>query len=353
MKNVIWKSLFFVLPALVSCIEETPVNRSRIEGDWLIPQSEIFDGGPGKDGIPALTSPELVDADGSRLEYLLPNDLVIALKRGEEVHAFAHPILDWHEIINTTIGEDHIAVTYCPLTGTAVGWDRMVNNTLTTFGVSGLLYNSNLIPYDRLTDSYYSQILNLSVNGENIGDEPGFVPLFETTWETLKTWYPDVKVTSSNTGHSRSYGVYPYGSYKTNNSLLFPVSQQDNRFHNKKRVLGVLGSDGTNRVYTFDLFEERGFIIDEIDGERIIVLGDKQQNWLVAYKLGQLIPEEMNIEVIDEGELALIDDAGNKWNIFGEAVEGPSQGVTLASPLSFIGFWFSFASFYPGIEIYE
>ena len=92
-------------------------------------------------------------------------ELVVGIVIDGHARAYPHKILDWHEIINDKIGNTAFAITYCPLTGTALGWDRTVNGTETTFGVSGLLYNTNLIPYDRLTGSYWSQMLSKSIRG--------------------------------------------------------------------------------------------------------------------------------------------------------------------------------------------
>ena len=114
---------------------------------WLIPNNQVFDGGPGKDGIPALVNPPMFDA--SQAIYLSDNDLVIGYKVGNDARAYPHKILDWHEIINDDINGKPVAIIYCPLTGTAIAWSRFIEGSVSTFGVSGLLYNTNLMPYDR------------------------------------------------------------------------------------------------------------------------------------------------------------------------------------------------------------
>jgi len=139
-------------------------------------------------------------------------NLVIGFAQGDDARAYPHFILDWHEIVNDRVGDIHIAVTYCPLTGTGIGWEREINGSVTTFGVSGLLFNSNLIPYDRNTDSNWSQIRLDCVNGDLIGTEAETHVLVETTWKTM---YPKTLVMSMNTGYNRSYGNYPYGNYRT------------------------------------------------------------------------------------------------------------------------------------------
>ena len=118
---------------------------------WLIPVNEVFGGGPGKDGIPAISNPKF--KPDSTITFLSDDDLVIGVKFEGQLRTYAHLILDWHEIVNDNLGQRYFALTYCPLTGSAIAWDRNLGGEVTTFGVSGLLYNTNLIPYDRATDS--------------------------------------------------------------------------------------------------------------------------------------------------------------------------------------------------------
>jgi len=127
---------------LISCGDKDSVSST----DWLIPQSEVFDGGPGKDGIPSVDNPNFSAI--AEIDFLDPQDLVVAIKAGDEIKVYPHPILDWHEIVNDEINGIPLALTYCPLTGTAIAWKRTINGKETTFGVSGLLYNSNNLPKD-------------------------------------------------------------------------------------------------------------------------------------------------------------------------------------------------------------
>ena len=140
---------------------------SADSGEWLIPKDEVRDGGPGRDGIPALSTPQFITAQEAA--FLTGNNLVLGFADGSDVRACLHDILDWHEIINDETANHSIAVIYCPLTGTGIGWNRNVAGTKTTFGVFGLLYNSNIIPCDRSTNSNWSQLLLKSVNGDLIG----------------------------------------------------------------------------------------------------------------------------------------------------------------------------------------
>lgn len=211
------------LLVLSACQDDT--NEVRTNDEWTIPITVDLDGGSGKDGIPSIDNP--IFGDITSQDTNIPDDeLGVVVKAGEEVKAYAHNILDWHEIVNDDFNNGlSLALTYCPLTGTAIGWNREVDGTVTTFGVSGLLYNSNFIPYDRATDSCWSQMLNASVSGELIRQDIVRYPVTEMTFAAFKQTFPNGQVLTRNTGFSRTYGQYPYGNYLTTESTLFPVDR--------------------------------------------------------------------------------------------------------------------------------
>ncbi len=336
----------------------TPGSPSVNDNIWDIPQSEVFDGGPGKDGIPALEDPHLINT--SEATYLTDEDLVLGYKNGNEVIAYPHPILDWHEIINHKVNGHAFAVTYCPLTGTGIGWDRVIDGEETTFGVSGLLYNSNLIPYDRKTDSNWSQIRLDCVNGALRGSEIRTFTLVETTWKTWRTMYPSSKVVSTQTGHSRNYGRFPYGDYKTNNNnIIFPFSPRDTRLEAKERVHGII-IDGKVKAYRFDLFADGTQVVEDVFMNKpLVITGNKELNFILSFSRVLEDGTELQFSLAPEQQSAspsatlLTDQEGNKWNIFGEAINGPRIGQKLVPTTSFIGYWFSWGAFYPAPEIFE
>lgn len=335
-----------IITTFFSCSSDD--DGSSTEKTWLIPPDEVQDGGPGKDGIPSVDSPEFIDVED--VTYLSDNDLVIGIFNDGEQKVYSHPILDWHEIVNDSFGDINYALTYCPLTGTAIAWNSKINGEVTTFGVSGKLYNNNLIPYDRLTDSYWSQMNLNCVNGNLIGTEIEVFPTLETTWKTWKKMYPDSKVLSTNTGFVRSYGVYPYGNYKTDNEyLLFPLLPRDNRLPLKERALVVL-NNGNNKVYSINSFDTPQAINDNLGSEELLIVGSKSDNFIVAFRKGDL-----GNFTVDLSQLPIIgtDDNGNVLEINGEITAGPAIGTQLEQPVSYIGYWFSFGAFYPGIDIYE
>lgn len=341
--------LISVITFLQSCSSNSGSDIAQTNNaEWSIPLGEVLDGGPGKDGIPALVNPNTITVSATDSDFLKDSDLVIGFKNGDDIVAYPHTILDWHEIINDNVGDVSVAITYCPLTGTGIGWSRLINGSETSFGVSGLLYNTNLIPFDRATNSNWSQILNKSVNGVLLDEKIDLIPLFETNWQTWKTLYPESKVVSENTGFSRSYGVSPYGDYNTNNnSFLFPVAK-DSRLPSKERVHSIIDG-GLAKSYRFDSFTSENIIIDSFEGKKYLVVGNT--NFIVSF----LIEDDLDSLVFtygyNETEVLLNDNEGNQWNIFGEAISGPRVGQFLKPSESFMGFWFSIPAFYT-TEIY-
>lgn len=233
---------------------EVEVDPSLYEptNDWGVPSASVLNGGPGQDGIPSIDNPIMVSVSESDL--LQPDDLIVGVKVGDEIRGYPHPILDWHEIANDQIGDTYYSVIYCPLTGTATVWNRNLNGEVTTYGVSGLLYNTNIIPYDRATGSRWSQILHKGINGTNLDEASEDMIVFETSWETWQTLYPTESVLSAETGFNRNYGNYPYGDYRTNHEqLIFPITYDDDRLDRKERVYGVV-INGKAKVYRLDDF---------------------------------------------------------------------------------------------------
>ncbi len=355
------KQTFFLITCFaifISCSKSSssntvpgiPVNQPIASAQWSIPVTEVLDGGPGKDGIPALVNPSFVTA--SEATFLNGSDLVLVFKNGNDVRAYPHIILDWHEIVNDNIGDVSMAVTFCPLTGTGIGWGRMVNNVETTFGVSGLLYNTNLIPFDRLTDSNWSQILNESVNGELNGQKADLYQLLETNWTTARQMYPDIEVVNTSTGFSRTYGTSPYGDYNTNNDRFFFPVEKDSRLPLKEKVLAILdGSDA--KVYQFSDFSNENMILDSFKGNDYLIVGNT--DFMFAYRLtaelkGLEFTYTLN-RIENVADTIFEDNEGNIWNVFGEAIAGPRQGENMSVSSAMMAQWFSIPAFY-NTEIY-
>ncbi|MGB0929380.1 MAG: DUF3179 domain-containing (seleno)protein [Chitinophagales bacterium] len=235
----------------------TTYNPASPTQDWLVPFSEVFSGGPGLDGIPSLQNPERVNIQSlygvNGNNFLEENDLIIGVRVGDEIRGYPHRVLDWHEIINDDFEDKKLAIIYCPLTGTATAWNRNMNGYTTTFGVSGLLYNSNIMPFDRETLCFWSQMRGDCINGDLIGEQVETYPVFETSFRTWRGLFSNTEIVSIETGYQRDYTEYPYNDYKTSESLIFPIANFDKRLPAKERVLG-LDVNGKAKAYRFDDF---------------------------------------------------------------------------------------------------
>jgi hypothetical protein len=221
-----------------------------------LPRDQILRGGPPRDGIPALTDPELIAAMDA--EYLEPTDRVVGITLKGQSRAYPIAILNWHEIVNDEIDGQRFAVTYCPLCGTAVAFDATIDGTPTDFGVSGLLYNSDVLLYDRNTESLWSQILSKAVSGKRVGEALTPIPISHTTWRDWLAKHPDTLVLSDDTGHFRDYQRDPYAGYEESRYTYFAVNNKSpDNYHPKEIVVG-LGIDGVYKAYPFIELDKQG-----------------------------------------------------------------------------------------------
>jgi len=223
---------------------------------WSIPRDEVYIGAP-KEAIPSIDNPNFVRVKTTKAgdpdNFIDDAEFVVLVMINGTSHVYPHNILNWHEIVNDEIDDSKFALVFCPLTGTSTVWDRNINGSNSTFGVSGFLYNSNVVPYDRTSGSNWSQMLLKSVNGSLEGTNSKNIFAIETTYATARNISSDFQQMTTDTGHSRNYTQNPYGNYPVNSSIMFPVNFDDNRLHAKERVLGVI-INGKAKAYRFTSF---------------------------------------------------------------------------------------------------
>lgn len=255
----------------------------------LIPLAAIERGGPPRDGIPAIDSPRFTTIGNAN--WLHPDDRVLGIYRNSIARAYPIAILNWHEIVNDTIGDEPIVVTFCPLCGSGMAFKSKVNNRRLRFAVSGLLYESDVLLYDRETESLWSQIMSKAVTGKLKGIELQQIALTLTTWQDWKTRFPDSMVLSRETGFQRDYTRNPYQGYGSSRSLEFSVSNQDNRLHPKAWVIG-LKRNGHFKAYPFDeLAKTSGIVREKFNGAEIVVHYDSASRAaVITDKAGEEIP---------------------------------------------------------------
>ncbi len=312
----------------------------------IVPLDKIKSGGPPKDGIPSIDNPKF--APVSESQFVPDTTFVIGLDINGEKRAYPLFIMVWHEIVNDSVGGVPVAVTYCPLCFTNQVFERVIDGKEVEFGTSGKLYNSNLVMYDRLTDSYWSQALGVAITGELTGYELKRIPFDVISWADWKTLHPDTLVLTTETGHIRSYGVDPYGDYYTDPRILFPVEHEDDRMHPKELILGFHESD-VYKAYKQD------------DVESAIVINDIFNNkpmMLVSLFSGdsRAFDRTVNDKVLtfDFVDNVIIDlESKSKWNYDGVATSGSMEGIQLVRLPFNPGFWFQWVAFHPDTEVYE
>jgi len=240
-----------------------------------IPLKEIRSGGPPKDGIPAIDKPQFVSAKTASSTFLQDNDRVLALVIGGKKKAYPIKILNWHEIVNDKLAGRSVVVTFCPLCGTGMVFARRIAGQEMDFGVSGLLYQSDVLLYDRQTESLWSQIEMRAVTGSMTGTRLELLPATHTTWGAWKKKYPDTMVLSTDTGYGRDYQRDPYLGYYDSKDIMFRVSKTSDRYHPKEQVIGIRVG-GLSKAYPFsELSRTKTPLSDRIGQKKITVYFDK------------------------------------------------------------------------------
>ncbi|MBD3165899.1 DUF3179 domain-containing protein [bacterium] len=341
-----------ILPLLLLSTVLWGCEESEEGSNWLVPEDMIVDGGVGRDGIPALEDPDT--APPAEIAYLEDNDLVLGVQVNGDLRAYPHAILNYHEIANDTPGGEPWAVTFCPLTGSGIAWDRILDNNVTTFGVSGLLLDNNLIAYDRATDSHWTQMGLTCIEGEYIRETIVTRPLVEMSWGMWQNCYPESEVLTTDTGYERLYEQDPYGDYRTDhNEIRYSLSLRDNRLPNKTRVLGVIHEFGA-KAYEVNAGGDNVEVIEDVARELpVVILRYSQGRFANAFKR-VLNGDTLSFSPLQNSRPVMMESTdGTRWDLFGRAVDGPRAGQTLERPNCYVAYWFAWAAFYPGLDLFE
>ena len=324
---------------------------------------EILSGGPPRDGIPSVDDPQFISPAGAS-EWLADNEPVIAVEFNGDARAYPLQILTWHEIVNDVVGDIPVVVTFCPLCNSAVTFDRRLEGQVYEFGTSGLLRHSDLIMYDRTTESLWQQFTGEAVVGDLAGKRLTFLPSSIVSFADFQAAYPEGVVLSRETGYDRSYGRNPYTGYDDINATPFLFQDiPDDRLPPMARVVTV-SFEEADVAYPVSFLAEVGVINDTISGQRLVVFHSSGTSSALDTSdiaagddvgaTGVFDPEldgqMLTFEQVGE---AIVDEQTNSaWNILGQAVDGPLQGQTLTPIVHGDHFWFSWAAFKPETIIY-
>lgn len=264
----------------------------------------------GKDCIPSIDDPKFESS--SQASWLRDEDMVFAVDHKGAERAYPQRILNWHEIVNDTIAGDPVAVTFCPLCGSALAFERKVDGVITEFGVSGKLHNSDLVMYDRYEGNLWQQITGEGIIGPAArrNEKLKQVPIITTTWGEWKKEHPATEVLSRDTGYSRDYNTYPYGTYEQDDELYFGVKNLNKKLQIKTAVYGI-EVNGASKAYPESAFDKNSAITDTVGGTPV--------------RLGKT----------SEGKISV------------------TNLTTKEEIIPIRLFWFAWASFHPDTELYE
>jgi hypothetical protein len=330
-----------------------------------VPYDEILSGGPPKDGIPAIDEPQFVTVEEAD-EWLEPQEPVVLFEIDGDARAYPMQILMWHEIVNDVVGEVPVTVTFCPLCNTAIAFERAFDGQVLDFGTTGRLRYSNLIMYDRQTETWWQQASGQAIAGEYAGRQLTFLPAAIVGWAEFKAAHPEGKVLSRDTGFRRDYGRNPYVGYDDfgRSPFLYDGPQTPGQLPPMARVLTVDLNDEAV-AYPYDVLQEIHVANDVVGGTPVVVFwaagtasaldgagvaSGRDVGTLIAYSR-EVEGETLSFRF---AEGAIVDaGTGSEWNVLGEAVGGPLAGTRLAPVVSVNHFWFSWAAFKPETRVFE
>ena len=329
-----------------------------------VPYDEFLSGGVPRDGIPPLDDPQfesIADAD-TWLEDVQP---VVSLEINDVARAYPLAILTWHEIANDTLGGVPVSVTFCPLCNSAVAFDRRVGDATLDFGVSGNLRHSDLVMWDRQTESWWQQLTGEGIVGVYAGYRLDFVPAQIISWGDFKAGFPDADVLSRETGHQRSYGRNPYAGYdRADRSPFLFKGSPDDRLLPMERVV-ALELDGQRLAFPFLTLELEPIVNYSVNGRDIVVFFQPgtasaldQQSIAKSRDVGavgvfgavldgQMLTFRVGADGFTDNETDSV------WNVLGQAVSGPLAGKSLTPIVHGNHFWFAWAAFAPETEVYR
>ncbi|NDJ55380.1 MAG: DUF3179 domain-containing protein [Chloroflexi bacterium] len=358
--------------------EEVPPHLRTVTRGWetdftrhTVDYDEILSGGPPRDGIPSIDEPQFETIAESEA-WLAGTEPVIVVEVEDDARAYPLSILTRHEIVNEEFNGVPLAVTFCPLCNSALVFDRRVNGEVYEFGVSGLLRGSDLIMYDRTTESLWQQFTGEGIVGFHAGDQLDFVASSLVSFDSFREAHPEGEVLSRETGiyPAGTYGVNPYVGYddlSNNQPFLFRnMGEIDTRLPAMLRVAGV-NVDGASIAYPYDLLAEELVIQDTFNGQNVVLffafgtnsaLGAQRIANAEDVGAATVFDPNLNGQTLtfspgDEDGRFVDAETGTTWNLLGQAIEGELEGEQLERLLSTDHFWFSWAAFFPETDIYS
>jgi len=351
----------------------TAVAASLISGSSAWPKTdfsqtrvnltEIISGGPPRDGIPAIDHPRFVDSS-EVVDWLKSDEPVIALHIGKQARAYPLQIMLYHEIVNDVVAGVPVAVTFCPLCHAALVFERRLHGQVLDFGTTGRLRNSDLVMYDRQTESWWQQFSGEAIVGSMVGQKLVDLPATIVSLAEFARTYPAGKVLSRNTGYRRPYGRNPYAGYDsiTDRPWLFSGAV-DQRLKPMERVLSVTIGNKM-KLYPMSKLRSESIVQERVNGRDILVIAAgamysalDRSTITASRKIPSMIAFESRVDgrklLFHWQQNRLVDEqTGSTWSALGAAVSGPLKGQQLPLLRGGMHFAFAWLAFNPEVPIY-
>lgn len=353
-------------PLYAGCQENWKTDFSR----YTVDPEEIKSGGPPKDGIPAVDDPRFVSVDEAD-RFIDGNEPVAVVRNNGEVKAYPLQILIWHEIVNDEVGGDPITVTYCPLCNTTLAFDRRFDGKVLDFGTTGRLRHSDMVMYDRQTESWWQQATGEGIVGTYAGEQLTFVSSPVMRWRDVKEQLPGAKILSRETGYPSyrtRYGVNPYRGYDRRDGPMEWTfdGRTDDALPQMERVV-ALHENGESWAVPFSTLREEGMAQLEVGGRKVVVFFQPEtvssvdgRRIMDGRAVGSSAVYEtmadgrsLTFETTDQRAIYRDGETGSFWNFAGQAVDGPMEGAQLSEVPHGNHFWFAWVVFRPETRIWE
>ena len=337
---------------------KTDTSKRSIELD------ELLSGGPPKDGIPSINKPKFVEITNANT-WLKDQEPVILVAMGTEARAYPLQILTWHEIVNDELAGQPIIVTFCPLCYAALAFDRRVDGTVYTFGVSGMLRHSDMVMFDRQTETLWQQLNGEGIVGTHTGKTLTPIPAQIVSYAQFKAAHPLGEVLSRDTGHRRDYGRNPYAGYDDIKDRPFLYKGPfDKRIPPMEKVVTV-SLEGEDKAYPHSKTRKEKVIQDQVGGVDMVIFHGKgavsalDKSRIAASKmvgttgvfLRRLDDQLLSFEYKDD---RFVDkETSTTWDVTGKAISGPLSGKQLSALPHGNFFAFAWFAFKPDTALYK
>lgn len=329
----------------------------------LVDLDEIMSGGPPRDGIPPIDEPRFV-GPAEAAQWIDPREPVIVVNLNGEARAYPIQIMTWHEIVNDNVGGIPVSVTFCPLCNATIVFDRRLEGKVLDFGTTGRLRKSDLIMYDRQSESWWQQFSGRAIVGDMLGKILTRLPASIVAFDDFRKAHSDAKVLSRNTGHRRAYGTNPYAGYDDIDQHPFLFNDPvDPRLPAMERVLNI-SINGVHRLYPFSRLGRRAVVNDQVGGEPVVVMSASgtlsaldarrisDARTIASVTAWKRTLGERELRFEQRGEKVVDMETGSEWNLLGQAVAGTLSGSTLTPAPGGVHFAFAWLAFNPDSEIY-